>query len=403
MELMKYSRQKQLSRKYVRWLYDLLNDGKLHDLKFAEKVKDFPSRESIDYITYGNGEGEQTVRYFDRIFHCGDNLTGFINPKTEKYIVTDGFFCEHRMCPVCATKTSLREYSKITFQMEQFQDKYEYYMLTLTLPNNPDGFKEEINILSKCLSQFCRYFKYDSRNVDTNACAGVYGSFEITKSSKGWHPHLHLILAFPKENIVKYEANTIYDGKRNRTFVTDFNVRQMSKTGWRYYHYDHQSIMNEFIRLVQKITTKYDERLTKQRFLNIGFERCYNVEHGRNELTKYLIDFEDLKDKNDLLVYLRDSYGIKQRVRRGVFIWTDEWEDSWRLSFEQKKEDELKSLCESNGVFILYNSVPCSFTWITYSDSVGCYRCEWRTEEEVPIPFTNKTRRAYYKHIKFIE
>lgn len=324
MEIMRFGKQKRIAHKYARWMYLLLAEGRFQQLPQAKEIKDLPTE-----FHYSDIE-RHDVRYFERIYHCADVMNGFYNKETGKTVITDGFFCGTRFCPICAIKKSIREYSKITYQMEQFGDKYDYFMLTLTLPNNQDGFREEIKLLSSCLRDLLGFFGFREDNSHC-LCSGAYGSYEITKSEAGWHPHLHLILAFPKDYIVDFVQVTRYDGSRKRNFINKLVISDGAVKR----NFDHTIVMNKFIDLVTRRTDKYNDLLENLWFFDIGFEKCYNFEKGRNELTKYLIDFEDLNDYNDLFVFMRDSYRIKQRVRRGIFIWTDEWQEKWRSNFEE--------------------------------------------------------------------
>lgn len=407
-----YRSQKLLSRKYVGWLYELLNEGKLYDLPFVKRCKDFPKKGSEKYFYYGHDYSQDEVnvskivdenipegapvKYFERIYNCGSHMSGYYNPVRKKYIVTDGNFCENRLCPICAVKRSRRDYAKISFQMEHFQEEYEYYFLTLTLPDNPDGFGEELTLYNQVLPELLRFFGFRTDD-DSLPCKGAYGSYEIKigKNSGAWHPHLHLILAYPKDRIINYESVEYFDGIRNRVNVNDFAVQWSHK---KIKHFSTDSIRERFIQIVQRITDKYDQRFAEKRFLNVGFEKCYNIEQGRNELCKYLIDFEDLRNKEDLLVYLRDSFGRRQRVRRGIFIWTDDWDDAFNLWKAQKKDEELNELVE-NGIFILYNTVcPCEFVWTGVT-----YCCTYWYESTVPIPYTNRTKRVMKTEMVFLE
>lgn len=367
MDLIKYGTQRRLNRKYTRWLYELFNEGKFHELPMANRIKDLPSKDSLQYVEYGKNLEQVSIRYFDRIFHCADVLHGFINPKTKKHIVTSGLFCEKKICPICQTKRALHDYSKLTFQMEELGDEYDYYFLTLTLPNNFNGFREELKLLNICLRDMLCYFRYDSRNKNS-ACVGCYGSYEITNKGNGWHPHLHCILAYKKGTVSRYESITYFNGYRNRTYCTDMIINEYSEKKQKYiqYHYCHDDILKKWYDVVQKHTDVYSDYA----YFDCGFEKVYNVERGRNELSKYLIDYKQaIQTKEDLFVFLRDSYGVKQRVRRGIFIWNDSWEEKYNnLTSQMKLQREIEyfgSILEGK-TEILYNQgecVPCVFRW----------------------------------------
>ncbi len=338
MEIMRFYKQKRILHKYVRWMYEMLEDGRFYHLQRASNIKDLPAPG-----TYKSGE---IVRYFDRMYHCADNLQGHINYDTGEHTIERGWFCGDRVCPVCQIKKSLWEYSKLTWQMEHFQEDYTYYFLTLTLPNNPDGFREEMNLLSSSLTELGRFLGYNSEKGRKCVCAGIYGSFEITKSEYGWHPHLHLVLAYPSK-YVKYSETHKYFNARKGKEVTYLNDLHICDDDGYDKHFSHKSVMERYIQIIQKKTHKYDERLEDLRFLNIGFEPCYNIEQGVNEMTKYLIDFEAFETSDDLFVYLYDSYNLKQRVRRGIFRWTPEVKAAHKEFLDKLHEDAIFILCNS--------------------------------------------------------
>lgn len=382
MEIMRFYKQKRILHKYVRWMYEMLEDGRFYHLQRASNIKDLPKH-------YVKGE---KVRYLERMYHCADNLQGHINYDTGEHTIERGWFCGDRVCPVCQIKKSLWEYSKLTWQMEHFQEEYTYYFLTLTLPNNPDGFRDEINLLSSCLTELGAFLGLARQKRDSvnQLCDGMYGSYEITKSEHGWHPHLHLVLAYPTKFIGDSDIRTYLDPRthKKRTFVNKLEITNGKKE----LILSHDAIMHKFIELVKKKTGKYNERLEDLNFLNIGFEPCYNIEQGVNEMTKYLIDFEALETSDDLFTYLFDSYKLTQRVRRGIFRWTPEVKAAHKEFLDKLHKD---------AIFILYNStqnvVPCSFTWYG-----NCFLASSVVIEERPKEFTNQMKKVAVRRSMFL-
>lgn len=370
MEIMRFYKQKRLVHKYVNWMYDLLADRRFYSLERAKHIHDLPA-----YWV----QGDPRVRYLERMYNCASNLSGIMDPSTGKHYIDHGFFCGDRVCPICAIKKSLKEWSKLRWHMESFGDKYTYYFLTLTLPNNQDGFKEEINLLSDILTQLGEFIGYNRRKDMFSFCDGFYGSFEITKSAAGWHPHVHLVLAYPKEYVIS--TNTVYKkiNGRERTFENGLQLR----AGKRSLFLSQDNIMQRFIELVKLRTHKYDEALEALPFLNISFMPCYNVDDVSNEMSKYFIDFEALQSADDLFIYMRDIYKLKQRVRRGIFIWSPDVEQQY-----------IKYLDDyHNQINVLYNTEKCekfSFRW----SGTDYYIAFKYVDKDFPIMFTNKFKKG---------
>lgn len=313
-------------------MYDLVEDGRYYTLEKVKKIADFPSPER-----YYPG---MKIRHFERMYHCADEFGALVDWNTGEHIIQRGWFCGDRYCPVCTIKRSLQEYSKLTFQMEQFQEEYQYYFLTLTLPNNQDGFREEMDLMKSILRDLGNFFGFDNHKDSLKLCEGLFGSFEITKSDKGWHPHVHLVLAYPKKYIVSSKVHKYVDRNgRQRMFENELVLQ----CGKKKKILSHESIMQEYIRLIKRKTDKYNERFEDLHFLDICFHPCYNIEDGVNEMTKYLIDFEAIQSADDMFVYIRDSYGMTQRVRRGVFKFTPELKEAHKEYLDKLHEEAEQS------------------------------------------------------------
>lgn len=371
---MRFYKQKRILHKYVRWMYDLLEDGRFYNLQRARKIKDLPR-------SYKHGDAP--VRYFERMYHCADTFTGVMDPNTGEHRLERGFFCGDRVCPVCAIKKSLWEYSKLTWQMEHFQEEYTYYFLTLTLPNNPEGFRTEIDLIASVLTELSRYVGYDERNRGGRFkfCSGLYGSYEITKSHHGWHPHLHLVLAYPKKYVVSTATVRKNIKGRERVFENGLQLR----CGKKQLLLSQDSIMQKYIELIRRKTDVYNERLEDLNFLNIGFQPCYNIEQGVNEMSKYLIDFEALENADDLYIYMHESYNLRQRVRRGIFRWTPELKQAHR-SF-------LDDLHDKSNFYFIQSKKEREVHRYQYRWYYGYYVASRFIVSETGIPYTNKKKR----------
>lgn len=386
MEFIRFYKQKRILHKYVRWLYELTDEGRFQTLPKAKKIKDFP----FNWKAEDGGK----IKYFEKMYHCADTFSADVDFDTGEHTLGHGFFCQDRICPVCCVKKSLKEYSKLTFQMNYFKKDYTYYFLTLTLPNNPDGFRSELDLLSKILTELGDFVGFDHTKRSVQICEGLYGSYEITKSDYGWHPHLHLVLAYPTNYVQSTASVKKTIRGRERVFENGLDLRAGDKSLF----LNQDIIMNKYIQLIRKYTDIYDERLEDLNFLNIGFQPCYNIEQGVNEMSKYLIDFEAIQNKDDLFIYIRDSYGKKQRVRRGCFIWTEEvaeahreFMDRWHLE-QNLNFMQLGEAVDPESI-TRRNVHPAHMFW-SYNGFVATYLAE----KEYTIPFTSTKKIVFYYH-----
>lgn len=388
MEIMKYYKQKRILHKYVNWLYDLLIDGRFYETQKCDNITGVPAKGSYRAWMrpiYHNKEKDspdvRTIPLFERMYHCGENLEGYLNPKTGEHKVTSGIFCGDRLCPVCQVRKAIREYSRLNFAMEQFGKKYTYYFLTLTLPNNYDGFRDELKLINSILPALGDFVGYKGEKDRFSLCEGIYGSYEITRKDSGWHPHLHLVLAFPSEYIESTDTVRKVINGRERVFENGLKLR----CGKRELTLSQDSIMNRYIELVQKKTKVYDERLEDLRFLDIGFQPCYNIEDCTNEMSKYLIDFLAIDSVEDLFVYLRDSYRLPHRVKRGCFKQGEEFEEAWKKHLDERHVEETKNFVQCEEV------IEVNFVY-----KFGSYYAWYDYEVEENVPYTNRTKKVLY-------
>lgn len=394
MELIKYYKQKRILHKYVNWLYDLLVDGRFYNTQKCDNIKGVPEEGTyFDWMKpkFHNPKKDSvdvvTVPLFERMYHCGTHLEGFLNPKTNEAKITTGIFCGDRLCPVCQVRKAIQEYSRLNFAMQEHNDRYTYYFLTLTLPNNFDGFRNEMKLINKILHQLGDFIGYQQNSKRFSFCEGIYGSYEITHKDKGWHPHLHLVLAFPTEYIVSTDTVRKVINGRVRVFENCLKLR----CGKRELTLSQDSIMERFIELIQCKTNFYDELLAEKRFFDVGFEPCYNIEDCTNEMSKYLIDFLAIDNKDDLFVFLRDSYRLPHRVKRGCFKQGPEFEERWKAYLDKRHSDESSYFVQSE-----------EFVEVTFKYKYGTYYAWYNFEREEFIPFTNRKHKVSYARVYWL-
>lgn len=369
MEVEKFYIQKLILHKYVGFMYDLIKDGRFYQLDRAKKIK-LPSK-------YEGGP----IESFERIYACADTFTAIVNEKTGKHSIRSADYCNDRICPVCTVRKTLKEYGKLSWKLEQLKDDYTFYFLTLTLPNNFEGFGYELKLMKSVLKDLLEFVGYDNQASRFRFCKGVYGSYEIVKKDKGWHPHLHIILAYPKEYIESTKtAHKVIKGKK-RVFE---NGLQLS-CGKKSLLLSVDSIMNRYIELIQSKTDIYNERLQDLLFLDIGFQPCYNIEEGVNELTKYMTKFENIETADDLFIFMRDSYNLGQRVKRGIFKWTEEEKEKYKQHIIAFEERENLYFTQSE------ESYPYNFEYFK-----GHYYGTRYVLKDVPIPYTSGTQKLYF-------
>lgn len=111
-------------------------------------------------------------------------------------------FCQLRLCPMCISRRAKRAAYKLSQVLDQVEAEHGamFLFLTLTIRNvDGDQLGEGILRLTKSWNKFMQH-----RHIKA-AVKGWFRTIEITRRGKGYHPHIHAILAvtpeyFPSKN-----------------------------------------------------------------------------------------------------------------------------------------------------------------------------------------------------------
>lgn len=122
---------------------------------------------------------------------------------------------KHLLCAPCAIRRaakSVRAYLERFEAIIASQSDLEPYHVVLTVKNG-QSLEERFKHLQKAMKAILKSRRNNSSRGDSfnEFCkmqGGVY-SYELTRSEKGWHPHIHMIALVPKSNPIvfdKYKA-----------------------------------------------------------------------------------------------------------------------------------------------------------------------------------------------------
>lgn len=135
---------------------------------------------------------------FNKIFMCADNVSYTYSPKHKKTHV-QGYFCEHRLCPVCNYYRSRALFSRVYTYVKDHPDR-KFLFLTLTVPNVPgDQLRDTVLKMNRA---FGKMFPITSPNSKTFKMFSSYlrrteVTYNLNSESlayKTFHPHMHIIL-----------------------------------------------------------------------------------------------------------------------------------------------------------------------------------------------------------------
>ena len=138
-------------------------------------------------------------------FRRPDDWTEFpVKGMTEDgYLLSNGYFCKDRLCPMCSWRRSLKIFSQVSMIMNEIEHDYEFLFLTLTVPNcSGSELPATIDKLQYGFRRLLHMKKFK------NAVKGYFKALEVTKSKNRfayncYHPHYHVILAVDKNYFQK--------------------------------------------------------------------------------------------------------------------------------------------------------------------------------------------------------
>lgn len=155
-------------------------------------------------VAQRSSEREYWERKAERLESCGTHLTfNVYQSEGEKVMkVKHAESCRVRLCPLCSWRRSIKIHTHARKILENMQSegKYEYLLLTLTVPNvTADKLNIELNELMTAWNRLQTYKRYKT------AVKGWYRGLEIThnvnplsQSYDTYHPHFHCIIAVNK-------------------------------------------------------------------------------------------------------------------------------------------------------------------------------------------------------------
>lgn len=332
MNLLRYFEAKQQNRNTIDLIRVLDDQGRLELLPSAmgEHYKKFnPASDKYDPSYCCHYERD---RYIMNILTCANDIQAVVAKNGDMKVVGAQHCGNKALCACCGTREARRVASQLRYMFFVNRDKnYDYYMLTLTLPNRFDGFREEFKIYDKCLNSVLGYVGYSAKSLTVNKydyLKGFFASRELTYTKeKGFHPHIHIILAYDKSDIgeVKYTRKGVIKSfelksKRGKLFsalsIRDYFQLCINKYFPEYYQSTIQPLL--------------DDPDNDFQGLNIDFRHIDDIDNSCDEICKYFIDYNSFSDPDSLFIYLRDIYNLRKYSKRGCFGWSEEREDMWR-------------------------------------------------------------------------
>lgn len=326
MNLYRYFEAKKQNKKTTQLIRSLVEDGRIVNL---------PNSIGRHYRRYDPSSPDFNAKYalevnkdkpIIQLLTCSNELEVQMAYNGDVNILGVHHCGNQALCACCGTRQARRVASQLRYSLLKLHKfNYKYFMLTLTLPNCFDGFRTEFDIYNRCLNEllsFCGWYRHKD-----GACKGAFGSKELTWSKdKGFHPHIHLILAYDPDSIsdLKYTRK----GQVKSMSLGDKVISTLS-------------IRDKFVSLIEKkFPLYYKENSEKLKDANIDFQPISSEDDLCDEICKYFIDYNSFRDADTLFFYMRDIFRVQKYSKLGCFGWNSDLEEEWLEWCKQGKPVE---------------------------------------------------------------
>jgi len=139
----------------------------------------------------------------ERVRHCGDWISlHYYHDEEQTAHIHRANWCRHPLCPMCSWRRHLTLSYAYSLAIEAARkDGNKLFFLTLTIPNTTGINAEKLRQLR---SKAVTYIRKQLR------CSSYICTLEVTYSQeKGYHPHIHAILCYPKQTPTPYVLEKI--------------------------------------------------------------------------------------------------------------------------------------------------------------------------------------------------
>jgi hypothetical protein len=163
------------------------------------------NREMAAFLVQGSTQAtNDPLRKLSKLLYdCASWLEFHHYTETNQTVLSNAITCKkHLLCPVCAIRRGVKTLRNYHERALFLAPKFDFYLVTLTVKNGPD------------LAERFNHLKHSFKRLRTRGrdgygewsrVAGAVWSTEFTKSSEGWHPHIHAIVSLPKgERPIRY-------------------------------------------------------------------------------------------------------------------------------------------------------------------------------------------------------
>lgn len=162
----------------------------------------------VDKDTQENAYWLESFRRFEAMVGDCASYIEFENVDGKKKLKR-AFFCQKRLCPMCNWRKSIKTFTSVSKVMDAIQTEHpDLQPVFLTLTQRNCAFEDLEAEIKRIFEGFHRLV---NNRVIKEQVEGWFRALEVTynKKTNTWHPHLHVIMLFPKA----------YFSKKNKRYL----------------------------------------------------------------------------------------------------------------------------------------------------------------------------------------
>ena len=238
-------------------------------------------------------------------------------------------FCKnHLLCQLCAIRRGAKQVGAYMDRCETIEAKNKNlkpYLLTLTVKNGTDLAERFEHLQTSVKKMLKRRRDFLSSGNGQSQLSKVHGgvfSYELTKKSKEWHPHVHMVIYMDPNDPLDFP----FDARPHKFSPDEWSTltpaqKKFEKQKWQ--NWGEVASQSELSKEWQRITG--DSKIVDLR--PISQDRA----SGLVEVFKYALKFSDLKPEENITAY---SYLKGKRL-------TGSFGNLWGVKVPEKMTDEL--------------------------------------------------------------
>lgn len=197
-------------------LHGTSKNGSSEILGLKDRVERFATAKTNQYkiLNYlRDGSSNHPVgtvkKLHENLGGCGNYLVFHQYDNSAVRLGKASFCKKHFLCQLCAIRRGCKQVESYVKKLEVLQAQngnLRPFLLTYTVRNG-DNLKERFKHLSasigKLMEKRRNHLKKGTPTEFGQALGGVY-SYEFTKSSKGWHPHVHMVILLEPDHQIDF-------------------------------------------------------------------------------------------------------------------------------------------------------------------------------------------------------